>query len=66
MRVCLMLVVVGVAVAGLERSRGMRIAALTPLWSRNACVIFSVSCVCVAGLWGSCIKMRSIHVACSG
>jgi len=51
---------------GFERITGMRIIALTPLWSRDALVIFSVSYVCVVELWGSYIKRWSIHVACSG
>jgi len=40
-----LLLAVGVIVSGLGFSRGMRIVAFTPLWSRNAWVIFSVSCV---------------------
>ena len=65
-RACSLFLVVGVVtVSGLDRIRGMRIVALTPLLSRNAWVVFSMSCVGVVELWGSCIKRWSIHAACS-
>ena len=66
MRVFSLFLVVGVTVGGLKRSRGMRIVALTPSWSRNTWVIFSVSCVSVIVMWGSCTKKWSMQVACSG
>jgi len=62
-RVCSLLVVVNVAVGGLKLSKGMRIVALTPLWSRNAWVRVSASCIWVVMLWVSCIRKWSMHVA---